>query len=110
MSDAFEAVASPRRRQILRLLWGAERSAGEIAGAMPEVTFGAVSQHLKVLAEAGLVVRRGEGRSRYYRSNPAALAPLRDWLDAMWGDALERLKERAEREARPERKRRRRRP
>ncbi len=110
MPDTFEAVASPRRREILRLVWDRERSAGEIAGAMPEVTFGAVSQHLKLLAEAGLVARRGEGRSRYYRANPSALAPLRDWLDEMWGDALARLKERAEREARFERKGRRRKP
>ena len=104
MSDAFEAVASPRRRQILRLLWSAERSAGEIAGAMPEVTFGAVAQHLKLLAEAGLVTRRENGRHRLYRARPEALGPVRDWLQSMWGDALERLKEQAELEARRPRK------
>jgi DNA-binding transcriptional ArsR family regulator len=99
MSDAFEAVASPRRRQILSLVWGAERSAGEIAEAMSDVTFGAVSQHLKLLTEAGLVTRREKGRSRLYRARPEALGPVRDWLQSMWGDALERLKERAEKEA-----------
>jgi DNA-binding transcriptional ArsR family regulator len=87
MPDAFEAVASPRRRQILSLVWGAERSAGEIAEAMPDVTFGAVSQHLKLLMEAGLVTRRQEGRSRRYRARPKALGPVRDWLNTMWGDA-----------------------
>ena len=106
MSDAFEAVASPRRRQILRLVWDSERSAGEIAGEMPEVTFGAVSQHLKLLTEAGLVTRRQDGRSRLYRAQPEALGPVRDWLRSMWGDALERLKERVEREAGNKHKRR----
>ena len=105
MPDAFEAVASSRRRQILRLVWHTERSAGEIAGAMPEVTFGAVSQHLKLLSEAGLVTRRQEGRSRLYRAHPEALGPVRDWLASMWGGALERLKERAELEARLPKKR-----
>ena len=96
---ALEAIAAPRRREILRLVWKQERSAGEIAREMPEVTFGAVSQHLRILASAGLVSVRPEGRSRYYAARKSALGPLRTALEKMWDDALERLKTRAELEA-----------
>jgi DNA-binding transcriptional ArsR family regulator len=96
MLAALEAVAAPRRREILRLVWKRERSAGEIAREMPEVTFGAVSQHLRVLSSAGLVSVRPEGRSRYYTANKSALGPLRNALETMWDDSLDRLKTRAE--------------
>ena len=96
---ALEAVAAPRRREILRLVWNGERSAGEIAREMPEVTFGAVSQHLRVLEGAGLVTVRPEGRSRYYAARKSSLGPLRGALESMWDDALARLKTRAELEA-----------
>ena len=99
MVDLFETVAAPRRREILRLVWSVERSAGEIARAMPEVTFGAVSQHLRVLEGAGLVSVRPDGRSRYYAARRQALGPLATALEKMWDDALERLKVRAELEA-----------
>ena len=111
---AVTAIASPRRREILRLVWRGERSAGEIAAAMPEVTFGAVSQHLAVLTAAGAVARRGEGRRRYYQARRESLGALAAWLESTWDDALARLALHAEAEAarrgpRPARRRRRRR-
>ena len=62
MSALLRAIGTPRRREILRLVWQRERSAGEIHRAFGDVTFGAVSQHLRVLSEAGLVTCRREGR------------------------------------------------
>lgn len=90
------AIATPRRREILRLVWGEETSAGAIHQALPDVTFGAVSQHLGVLERAGLVAVRRDGRRRLYRARPEALGPLRAWLEATWDDALYRLKVQAE--------------
>lgn len=87
----LHAVASPRRREILRLVWSAERSVGEIHRELGDVTFGAVSQHLRVLDEAGLLDRRAEGKLRFYRARVATLGPLRAWLESMWKDGLERL-------------------
>ena len=92
----MSALAAPRRREILRLVWDAERSAGEIHRALGDVTFGAVSQHLRVLEEAELVHVRAEGRSRLYRADKEALGPLRRWLEEMWNDSLYALKLRAE--------------
>ena len=92
----LSAVASPRRREILRLVWTEERAAGDIHAAMPDVTFGAVSMHLRALADAGLVQMRAEGRRRVYRARRAALGPLGRMLEQMWGDALWRLKIQAE--------------
>jgi DNA-binding transcriptional ArsR family regulator len=88
--DVFTAIAQPNRREILRLIWDRERSAGEIADALP-VSFGAVSQHLGVLRDAGLVDVRPEGRHRYYRANHDRLGALRPALEALWGDTLDRL-------------------
>jgi DNA-binding transcriptional ArsR family regulator len=88
--DALQIVGEPRRREILRLVWGRERSAGDIARAMP-VTFGAVSQHLGVLREAGFVTVRREGNHRYYLADRAALGPLATTLEAMWSTSLDRL-------------------
>jgi DNA-binding transcriptional ArsR family regulator len=92
----FHAVASPRRREILRLLCEREQSAGEIHRAMPDVTFGAVSLQLKVLLDAGLVTRRADGTSRIYRVDRHTLGPVATMLQAMWSDALHQLKLRAE--------------
>jgi DNA-binding transcriptional ArsR family regulator len=89
-------IASPRRREILRLVWDRELSAGEIAQAMPDVTFGAVSLQLRALADAGLVETRIEHRYRFYRANMERLAPVRELLEGMWSDALWRLKVAAE--------------
>jgi|SRR5215475_839182 len=88
--DAVQIVAEPRRREILRLVWDAERSAGEIADAF-DVTFGAVSQHLGVLRRAGLVLVRQDGTRRFYRANKEALGPMAGWLESMWADQLDRL-------------------
>ena len=93
------AVQAPRRREILRIVGRGERSAGEIHRALGDMTFGAVSQHLGVLEQAGLVCARREGRSRYYAARREALLPLREWLDEMWDGALGRLKQLAEAEA-----------
>jgi DNA-binding transcriptional ArsR family regulator len=90
------AVASPRRREILRLVWNGEKAAGEIHAAMPDVSFGAVSLQLRALSEAGLVDCRREHRHRYYRANREALGPLAAALERMWNDALWRLKLHAE--------------
>ena len=103
-------LASPRRQEILRLVWTQERSAGEIRDAMPDVTFGAVSLQLKTLAGAGLVAQRAQGRHRFYVARRDALGPMAGVLERMWDDALWRLKlaaelEQSRRGPRPRRKR-----
>jgi DNA-binding transcriptional ArsR family regulator len=92
----LQAVASPRRREILRLLCEGERSAGELHRAMPDVTFGAISLQLKVLLDAGLVTRRVQGTSRIYQVERQSLGPVATMLQTMWSDALHDLKLRAE--------------
>jgi DNA-binding transcriptional ArsR family regulator len=99
MPSLVGALATPRRRELLRLAWERERTAGELHRELGDVTFGAVSQHLRVLAEAGLVAVRRDGRRRFYRAQRAALGPFRAWLEASWDDALYRLKLAAELEA-----------
>ena len=100
MEQLLHVLDSPRRRDILRLVWDGERSAGEVHRALGEVTFGAVSQQLKILTEAGLTSVRREGRRRYYRAHPERLGPLAAWLESMWAEALPRLKDLAEAEER----------
>src|SRR5215475_15139894 len=90
------AAASPRRREILRIVWNGERTAGDIHREMPDVTFGAVSLQLKLLLEAGLVEARTERRFRYYRARREALGPVAEMLERTWSDALSRLKVAAE--------------
>jgi DNA-binding transcriptional ArsR family regulator len=90
------AVASPRRREILRLIWEREVSAGDISRAMPDVTFGAVSLQLRALVQAGVIDVRPEGQQRYYRARREALGPVARMLESMWDDALWRLKLAAE--------------
>src|SRR3954463_12618460 len=85
-------VASPRRQEILRLIWTDERSAGDIHRAMPDVSFGAVSLQLKALVDAGLIDARREGRHRYFMARQDALGPVGQMLEQMWSDALWRLK------------------
>lgn len=99
MSALLRALNTPRRREILRLVWDGERSAGEIHASFGDVTFGAVSQHLRVLEEAGLVASRSAGRQRFYRARKAELGALREWLESVWGSALDRLALQAELEA-----------
>jgi DNA-binding transcriptional ArsR family regulator len=90
------AMASPRRREILRLIWTDERSAGDIHRTMPDVTFGAVSLHLKALREAGLIDARADAQQRFYRARREAFGAIGQELERMWGDALWRLKLQAE--------------
>jgi DNA-binding transcriptional ArsR family regulator len=93
---ALAAIASPRRREILRLIWREERAAGEIHRAMPDVTFGAVSLQLRQLADARLVDVRARDRHRFYRARPEAFGAVAPLLEQMWGDALWQLKIAAE--------------
>jgi len=103
MSAVFEALAAPRRREILRLVWDRERSAGDIRREHPDVSFGAISQHLAVLESAGLVSRREEGRFRYYAARRKELGHLGKWLENMWDEALADLKSHAEADEKLER-------
>ncbi len=89
-------LGSPRRREILRLVWNEERSAGDIHRSMPDVTFGAVSLHLRALTEKGLLDVRGDRQYRFYRARKEALGPLGQILESMWDDGLHRLKLAAE--------------
>ena len=97
MEAALRAIAEPRRRQILELVRARELSAGEIA-AQFDVTRPAISQHLGVLKEAGLVDERRNGTRRLYRARPQGLAELKAFLDGFWDARLEALQREAERE------------
>ena len=103
LEAAVEAIASPRRRQILRLVWGAERSAGEIASTVRDVSWPAVSQNLRVLKNSGLITERRQGTHRYYKADRRALGPLELVLRQMWARDLGRLRQLAEEEARKKR-------
>jgi DNA-binding transcriptional ArsR family regulator len=92
----LNAIASPRRREILRLVWTEEQTAGAIHRAMPDVTFGAVSLQLRSLLAAGLVETRSQQRNRFYRARPQAFGPVAVILERMWDDALWKLKLAAE--------------
>ena len=91
-SSVLGAIVSPRRREILRLIWRDELAAGDIHRAMPDVTFAAVSLQLRALASAGLVTARAEKQHRYYRARREALGPIGQLLEQAWNDALWRLK------------------
>ena len=95
IDSAVRAIAEPRRREILSLVRDEELSAGEIASRF-DVTRPAISQHLTVLKDAGLVSERREGTRRIYSARPEGLAELREFLDGFWSDRLERLKLAAE--------------
>ena len=99
MEAALKAIAGPRRRQILALVRDGELAAGEIAAHF-DVTRPAVSQHLNVLKEAGLVSERRNGTKRLYRARPEGLAELREFLEEFWDERLVALKHEAEREER----------
>jgi DNA-binding transcriptional ArsR family regulator len=105
MEAAIRAIAEPRRREILRLVCDSELAAGEIASHFDDVSWAAVSQHLRVLREAGLLRERREGNHRLYRTDRAALGPLRSVLMALWSQDLDRLRTLAEGERRGARRR-----
>ena len=95
MDAAARALAEPRRREILTLVARRELSAGVIAEHF-EVTRPAISQHLAVLREAGLVHERRQGTRRLYRARPEGLVDLRSFLEQFWDDRLQRLKHEVE--------------
>ena len=99
MEAALKAIAAPHRRQILSLVRDEELSAGEIASHF-DVTRPAVSQHLTVLKEAGLVDERRNGTRRLYRARPDGLLPIREFLEEFWDERLGALKREAEAEER----------
>ena len=97
MDAAARAVAEPTRREILQLVQHDERTVGEIAGHF-DITRPAVSQHLRVLADAELVSVRSEGTRRFYLARPDGLAELTDWLSGFWTASMQTLAIEAERE------------
>jgi DNA-binding transcriptional ArsR family regulator len=97
-SDAFNAVAEPRRREILNYLAAAERPVSEIVAAIG-LEQPSVSKHLRVLRDVGLVRMRCRGRQKLYRTNAEAIRPLHEWagtFERYWQHQLNRVKERAE--------------
>ena len=102
-SDAFNAVAEPRRRDILNYLALEERPVGEIVDSLG-LEQPSVSKHLRVLRDVGLVHVRRDGRRMLYRTNAEAIRPLHDWastFERFWRHQLNRIKERAERKINP---------
>ena len=99
MEASLKAIVEPRRRQILRLVRDRELSAGEIAAHF-DVTRPAISQHLNVLKEAGLVSERRNGTRRLYRARPEGLGELKAFFEEFWDERLEALKREAEPEER----------
>jgi DNA-binding transcriptional ArsR family regulator len=93
---ALKALAEPRRREILRLVWTRELPATDIADRFAEVTRSAISQHLTVLKTAGLVTERRDGTRRLYRADRNEMKKLRTFLDEFWTSGLERLRDAAE--------------
>ena len=105
IDDVAQALSDGTRRSILRLVRDDERSAGDLAGQFPTMSRPAVSQHLRVLNQAGLVKVRSDGNRRLYRARTEGLADMWQYLDEMWTDRLGRLKAAAERAEWPERQR-----
>ena len=91
MQEVLDAISSPRRREILRLVWERELPAGDIAARF-DVSWPAISQNLAVLRKAGLVTERREANRRLYRADPQALGSLRAVLQDMWAQDLDRLR------------------
>jgi DNA-binding transcriptional ArsR family regulator len=95
MEEALRAIANPRRRAMLELVWDREREAGELARASG-LSAAAASQHLRVLREAGLVRVRADGNRRLYRPDAVRMAELRQALEAFWGERLARMRDEVE--------------
>src|SRR3954464_16042542 len=104
MEAELRAISSPRRREILRLVWDEERSSGEIAAHF-DMSWPAVSQNLRVLEDVGFVTCSRRGTSRMYRADRQRLGPLKSVLKAMWDADLDRLADLAEDEERGKKKR-----
>jgi DNA-binding transcriptional ArsR family regulator len=97
--EPLQVIAAPRRLRILELVWDREMSAGDIAAEF-DVSWSAVSQHLRVLKTAGFVVERRQGTSRLYQADKAALGSLRSVVEDHWRRGLGRVKDLAETEQR----------
>lgn len=89
--DPFDALGDPHRRAIVELLAGGDRSVQQLADALP-ISRPAVSRHLRLLKEAGLVVDRSEGTRRLYRLHDVGIAAVRGYLETVWGDAAARFR------------------
>jgi DNA-binding transcriptional ArsR family regulator len=96
MDVALKAIADPKRREILRLIWTEELPATDIASHFGDVTRSAISQHLGVLRQANLICERRDGTRRLYLANVDEMARLRTFLDQYWSGGLDRLKIAAE--------------
>jgi DNA-binding transcriptional ArsR family regulator len=96
--SSLSALADPTRREIFERLGRGPRAVGELAAGLP-VSRPAVSQHLRVLKDAGLVSDEQVGTRRVYRIEPAGLGELRDWVDGFWKDALASFKTAVENES-----------
>jgi DNA-binding transcriptional ArsR family regulator len=93
---ALKAIADPKRREILRLVWSSEMPATDIASHFHDVTRSAISQHLGVLRQANLICERRAGNRRLYIANVDEMTRLRTFLDQYWSGGLDRLKAAAE--------------
>jgi DNA-binding transcriptional ArsR family regulator len=102
MQTAIQALAEPRRREILQLIRDRELTSGQIASGF-EISRPAISQHLGVLKEAGLVSERRDGTRRFYRARPEGLKELKEFLEGFWSFGLQQLKREAEAEERNKR-------
>lgn len=104
-ADVFNAIAEPRRRQMIEVLRGRQQAVGELVDRL-QISQPAVSKHLGVLRKVGLVSVTRDGRRRVYRLNPRELKPVHDWVknfEQFWGHQLDRIKARAEQKARERR-------
>jgi DNA-binding transcriptional ArsR family regulator len=99
MQDVLTALANPRRREIVRLIWERERSAGAIASSF-DVSWPAISQNLRILKGSGLITERRAGTSRLYKADRDALKPFESYLRRMWTRKVDRLRLLAEAEER----------
>ena len=95
--NALQALADPTRRQVFERLGKGPMAVGQLAQGLP-VSRPAVSQHLKVLKEAGLVAEDKDGTRRIYRIDPRGIGAMRDWLDAQWAMALDAFQDFADRQ------------
>lgn len=104
METVLKAIAEPRRQEILRLVWREERPAGEVAAHF-DVSRPAISKHLRILREAGLIEERRSGTQRLYRARPERLADVRGFLESFWDEGLAAVKRSAEADAQRRRSR-----
>jgi DNA-binding transcriptional ArsR family regulator len=99
VETVLKAIAEPRRQEILRLLWQRERAAGEVAAHF-DISRPAISKHLRILKQAGLLEERRAGTQRLYRARPERLADARRFLESFWDEGLAAIKRSAEGDAR----------